>query len=61
MKKAITSAELRKVRLPGISEIRVCAWGENETCIGILAKDPATAFEAVRLAAALLGDETCQA
>jgi molybdopterin synthase catalytic subunit len=61
MKKAITSAELRKVRLPGISEIRICAGGENETCIGILAKDLGTAFEAARLTAALFGDETCQA
>lgn len=63
MKRTISSAELRKVRsrVPGISDIRICAGEENETYIGISAKDLATAIEAARLTAALLGDETCQA
>jgi molybdopterin-guanine dinucleotide biosynthesis protein MobB len=63
MKKTITPAELRKVRsrVPGASDIRICAGGENEIYIGISAKDLATAVEAARLTAALIGDEACQA
>jgi molybdopterin synthase catalytic subunit len=63
MKKTITSAELRKVRsrVPGVTDIRICAGGADETHIGISAKDLATAVEAIRLTAALLGDESCQA
>jgi molybdopterin synthase catalytic subunit len=62
-KKNLTPTELRKVRsrVPGVSEIRICAGGENETHIGISAKDLGTAFEAARLTAALLGEEECQA
>ncbi len=62
-KKTVTPAELRKVRsrVPGVSEIRICAGGDNETYIGISAKDLGTAVEAARLTAALLGDEACPA
>ncbi len=62
-KKTISPTELRKVwnSVPGVTDIRICAGGAEETHIGILAKDLATAVEAARLTAALLGDESCQA
>jgi len=63
LKKTITSADLRKVRsvVPGVSEIRLCTGGENETHIGVCAKDMGTAVEAARVTAALLGEvDGCQ-
>jgi molybdopterin synthase catalytic subunit len=64
VKKTITPADLRRVRsgVQGVSEIRVCTGGENETYIGICAKDLTAAVEAAHLTAALLEEVSgCQA